>query len=252
MVAYIDSHIHLSDPEYQNDIPLILQQMKTLKIMACCVSVDTSTSISTLDLAKNTDLIFPFVGIHPEHADDDLDAFVSLVEDSHEQISGIGEIGLDPTFSDDNYTTQTKLFETQLELAEKFKKPISIHSRKSIETVFSVMTSYNTSHAILHWFDSSKKNLVRAIDMGFFISYSPVLLYANDKQVLFSKTDQSKVLLETDGPVRFSHCFETKITQPSFIPSLIFCGSKIMDISFDEMALNLEHNFKSYLNIDQI
>ncbi len=252
MTFYIDSHIHLSDPVYQNGTSFILQQMSVLGIKACCVSVNSSTSLDTLELDKTTDVIFPFVGIHPEFTDDDLEAFVSLVEDNHKQISGIGEIGLDPVFSDDDYATQIKVFETQLDLAEKFHKPVSIHSRKSLEEIFSIMTSYDTSHAVLHWFDSSKKNLTRAIDMGFFISFSPVLLYANDKQVLLSHADQSKVLVETDGPVRFSHCFEMKMAQPIFIPSLIFCASKIMDMSFDDMALTLESNFRSFLNIDHM
>ncbi len=102
------------------------------------------------------------------------------------------------------------------------------------------MTSYNTKHALLHWFDGSKKQLQKAMDMDFFVSFGPVMIYANDKQTLLSKTNQSKILVETDGPVRFSRCFEMKSGQISFIPSVIFCASKILEKTFDEMALLLE------------
>ena len=34
-----------------------------------------------------------------------------------------------------------------------------------------------------------------------------------DKQTLLSKTDEAKILVETDGPVRFSRCFEMKSGQ---------------------------------------
>ena len=87
------------------------------------------------------------------------------------------------------------------------------------------------------------------MDMGFYVSYGPVMIYANDKQTLLSKTDLSKILVETDGPVRFSRCFEMKSGQISFIPSVIFCAAKILGKSFDEMSSILEKNSKSYLGI---
>jgi len=133
--------------------------------------------------------------------------------------------------------------------AEKFHKPVSIHSRKSLDNIFEIMTSYNTKHALLHWFDGSKKQLQKAMDMDFFVSFGPVMIYANDKQTLLSKTDQSKILVETDGPVRFSRCFEMKSGQISFIPSVIFCASKILEKTFDEMSFLLEDNTKRFLGI---
>ncbi|MCG3779695.1 MAG: hypothetical protein JW390_20280 [Nitrosopumilus sp.] len=111
------------------------------------------------------------------------------------------------------------------------------------------MTSYDTKHALLHWFDGSKKQLQKAMDMDFFVSFGPVMIYANDKQILLSKTSESKILVETDGPVRFSRCFEMKCGQISFIPSVIFCASKILEKTFDEMSLLLEENTKRFLGI---
>ena len=250
MTWYFDSHIHLSDPQYVPEIDYILKQMEILKMKACCVSMDNENSLATLNLAKTNNHVLPFIGIHPECANDNLESMVSLIEENHEIITGIGEIGLDPNYiTNDDFSRQIKVFETLLSLAEKYKKPISIHSRKSLDKIFEIMTSYDTSHALLHWFDGSKKNLSIAMDMGFYVSYGPVMIYANDKQTLLSKTDLSKILVETDGPVRFSRCFEMKSGQISFIPSVIFCAAKILGKSFDEMSSILEKNSKSYLGI---
>lgn len=250
MTWYFDSHIHLSDPQYTPEIDYILKQMEILKMKACCVSMDYENSLATLNLAKTNDHVLPFIGIHPECANDNLESMVNLIEDNHEIISGIGEIGLDPNYiTNDDFSRQIKVFETLLSLSEKYKKPISIHSRKSLDKIFEIMTSYDTSHALLHWFDGSKKNLSIAMDMGFYVSYGPVMIYANDKQTLLSKTDLSKILVETDGPVRFSRCFEMKSGQISFIPSVIFCAAKILGKSFDEMSSILEKNSESYLGI---
>ena len=251
MTWYFDSHIHLSDPTYATDMKFIFKEMEYLKIKACCVSMNYENSLHTLELAKKNDLILPFIGIHPECADDDLENMMCLIEDHHNHISGIGEIGLDPTYAnnDDDIKRQNYVFESLLSFADKFNKPISIHSRKSLDDVFQTMTSYDTKHALLHWFDGSKKQLQKAMDMGFFVSYGPVMIYANDKQTLLSKTDESKILVETDGPVRFSRCFEMKSGQISFIPSVIFCASKVLGKSFDEMTSLLEINSKSFLGI---
>ena len=251
MTWYFDSHIHLSDPEYTSDMEFILRQMEFLKIKACCVSMNYDNSIRTLELAKKSDLILPFIGIHPECANEELENISKLIEDNHDHISGIGEIGLDPTYVNKNEDAvkQNHVFETLLSFAEKFDKPVSIHSRKSLDDVFEIMTSYNTKHALLHWFDGSKKQLQKSMDMGFFVSYGPVMIYANDKQTLLSKTYESQILVETDGPVRFSRCFDMKSGQISFIPSVIFCASKILGKSFNEMASLLESNSNSFLGI---
>ena len=251
MTWSFDSHIHLSDPTYLPEINLILKQMEFLKIKACCVSVDVQNSLETLSLSKQSNLVLPFIGIHPEYANDDLEKITHLIELNQNNISGIGEIGLDPTYvkNDDDTKRQLQVFESLLSSAEKFHKPVSIHSRKSLDNIFEIMTSYNTKHALLHWFDGSKKQLQKAMDMDFFVSFGPVMIYANDKQTLLSKTDQSKILVETDGPVRFSRCFEMKSGQISFIPSVIFCASKILEKTFDEMSFLLEDNTKRFLGI---
>ena len=251
MTWLFDSHIHLSDSAYLPEIDFILTQMDSLKIKACCVSMNYENSLSTLSLSKKSDLVLPFIGIHPECAYDDLEKINHLIELNQNNISGIGEIGLDPTYcnNDDDTKRQIHVFESLLSSAEKFHKPISIHSRKSLDEIFEIMTSYDTKHALLHWFDGSKKQLQKAMDMDFFVSFGPVMIYANDKQSLLSKTDESKILVETDGPVRFSRCFEMKSGQISFIPSVIFCASKILEKTFDGMSSMLEENTKRFLGI---
>ncbi|MDX1595437.1 MAG: TatD family hydrolase [Nitrosopumilaceae archaeon] len=246
-----DAHIHLSDKFYASNIQSILDGMQEMKIKACCVSVDYSNSIETLNLAQQSDLILPFIGIHPERATDNLQLMIQEIEDNFKQIAGIGEIGLDPTYSnsDDDLKNQLKVFEALLGVAEKFNKPVSIHSRKSLDKILEIMTSYNTKHSLLHWFDGSKKQLKKAMDMDFFVSYGPVTVYANDKQSLMSYTREDKILIETDGPVSFSRCFEMKSAQIGFLPSVVFCASKILKKHYIDVVKLVEKNSESFLQI---
>lgn len=247
----VDSHIHLSDSEYDSDIPSIINCMENMHIKACCVSIDYNTSRKTLELAKKSKLVLPFIGIHPGKTEEDLNILVDLALKNSNKIAGIGEIGLDKTYvtSEEELQRQELVFKTQLSLAEKLRKPVSIHSRKSLWEIFEIIPSYSIQGILLHWFDGNKQQLQKAMDMGFFVSYGPVMVYAKDKQVLLSKTERNRILVETDGPVKFSKCFELKPAHISFISSVIFCGSKVLRKTYDEFSAVLEQNSKNFLGI---
>jgi len=244
-----DAHIHLSDLEYEDDITRILNSMKKIHIKACCVSMDHTSSKKTLELGKKSDLVFPFIGVHPEKAQDDVQPVFELINKNKETISGIGEIGLDPTYSnsDEELSKQEQVFRTQLSYAEKFKKPVSIHSRKSLAEILKILPSYNVPTILLHWFDGSKKQLQQAMDLDCYVSFGPVTVYSKDKQMLLLKANKDKILVETDGPVRFSRCFEDRTAQIDFIPSIVFCASKVLHVNYDELCDVIEQNSKRFL-----
>ncbi|KFM15318.1 TatD related DNase protein [Marine Group I thaumarchaeote SCGC AAA799-O18] len=249
MTWLYDAHIHLSDLEYEQDIPLILNSMKKLHIKACCVSMDYDSSKKTLELGNESDSILPFIGMHPEKAQDDTESMFRLIEENNEKISGIGEIGLDHTYSnsEEELLKQKEVFRTHLSFAEKFRKPVSIHSRKTLDEILEILPSYNIPSILLHWFDGSKKQLQQAMGLDYYVSFGPVMVYSKDKQVLLSKSNKDKILVETDGPVRFSRCFSNRIAQISFIPSVIFCASKVLGINYENMCRILEENSQRFL-----
>lgn len=250
-IMLYDAHIHLSDAEYASEIDLIINSMHKIGIKTCAVSMDNQSSNATLNLAKKSDHILPFIGIHPEKASDDLDSMVSLIEKNTNIVSGIGEIGLDKTYvsNDEQFARQKLVFTKLLEMAEKLHKPVSVHSRTTLNEIFEMIPSYVISGFLLHWFSGSKKQLQKAMDLGCYVSYGPVAIYSQDKQILISNTQKDKILVETDGPVRFSRCFDMKSAHPSFIPSVVFCISKTLGMSYDEAECLLEINSKNYLGI---
>jgi len=252
MIWLTDVHIHLSDDEFSKDIPFILKCMDKLKIRACCVSVDLKSSEKTLELGQKSNLILPFVGIHPENgSSNDLESVVKLIEENSKYISGIGEIGLDKTYvSDlDGFKNQELVFNKMLSIAEKLGKPVSIHSRATLDEILTILPSYSISGILLHWFAGSKKQLKTAMERNYFVSYGPAMVYAKDKQVLLSETNAERILVETDGPVKFSRCFGFKVGQIAFLPSVVFCAAKVFHIPYDDMAYQIEQNCKHYLGV---
>jgi len=252
MIWLTDVHIHLSDDEFSKDIPFILKCMDKLRIRACCVSVDLKSSEKTLELGQKSNLILPFVGVHPENASsNDLGSVVKLIEENSKYISGIGEIGLDKTYVSDlvGLKNQELVFHKMLSIAEKLEKPVSIHSRATLDEILTILPSYSISGILLHWFAGSKKQLKTAMERDYFVSYGPAMVYAKDKQVLLLETNAERILVETDGPVKFSRCFGFKVGQIAFLPSVVFCAAKVFHMLYEDMAYQIEQNCKHYLGV---
>ncbi len=245
--AIYDTHIHLADAAYGPYAHSLTASMDALDIAAFCVSTTAADSALSAELAARSRRIVAFAGIHPDGADGDIEPVAGLVESG--RVKGIGEIGLDPTVTDERgYRRQREVFASMLSLAEANGLPASIHSRRSVDDVLDTLSSYSV-RAALHWFDGNRRQLARAMDMGVYVSYGPVCVYAADKRSLIARTRPEMLLAETDGPVRFSRCFAGRAAQPCHIPSVVLCMARSRRTSYGEMRRTLAANSRRYLGI---
>jgi TatD DNase family protein len=253
-ILLFDSHIHLTDDEYSNYIPQILNNLRALNIRACSVTVDIETSLRSLELFNNStrDVITQFIGIHPEFVETvDLMKFIEIFRNNIDLIDGIGEIGLDPTYlhyKGGTYDKQKEVFNILLSIAEKNKKPVSIHSRKSLPDILETLKTYNLGGVLLHWFAGSKKQLNQSMDMGLYVGYGPVLVYSDEMKMLLRNSRKDRILVETDGPVKYSKCFKGLITlSSSFLISVIKCAGDVLEMTYEETVNTIEKNSESFL-----
>jgi TatD DNase family protein len=202
---------------------------------------------------RTQDVVIPFAGIHPEFAQtEDVTRFIEIVDNNLDSIEGIGEIGLDHAYTGSKeswYEEQKKVFNSMLGLAERTKKPVSIHSRGTLDEILETLRTYDISHCLLHWFAGSKSQLVKSTDMGMFVSYGPVLIYSEEKKVLLKNTPLDRILVETDGPVRYRKCFSNfPSVSSSFLISVVSCVATVLGMTYYETVALLQRNAESYLN----
>ena len=244
-----DIHIHLTDNQYSGYMNHILSSLSMMKIIACSVTVDVETTIRSFNLFNNhRDVIKQFIGIHPQNSDrEDLEKFREIFSSNLQSIDGVGEIGLDGTYNVP-ISRQEQVFHAMLELAESTRKPVSIHSRRMLDSVLEILSSYHIKSALLHWFAGSKKQLAKCMDSGLYVSYGPPLVYSEDKKVLLKKTDRDRFLVETDGPVQYSRCFENKPSiSTSCLVSVVASAAHTIGLSYIDTAELLQNNSKAYL-----
>jgi TatD DNase family protein len=233
----------------------ILNNLRAMKINACSVAVDLNTSLKTLELFGNStrDIVTRFIGIHPEFAGtENITEFITIFNHNSELIDGIGEIGLDRAYVGDDtisYQKQKEVFYTMLRLSETTRKPVSIHSRGSLDEILDVLTTYNTGNALLHWFSGSRKQLRKCMDMGLYIGYGPLLVYSAEKRVLLKNTDIRQFLVETDGPVKYSRCFKGLTPLPSsFLASVVNSASSVLGKTFYDTRDILRKNSEDFFS----
>jgi TatD DNase family protein len=244
-----DVHIHLTDNRYSGYVHHIVSGLDRMKIIACSVTVDVETTIRGFDLFNtHRNVVKQFIGIHPEASGrEDLDRFREIFRSNLQSIDGVGEIGLDNTYNVP-IKRQEQVFSAMLELAELTSRPVSIHSRRTLDAVLEILPSYRIKSALLHWFAGSKKQLAKSMDIGLYVSYGPALVYSEDKKVLLKNTDIDRFLVETDGPVQYSRCFENKpAISTSCLVSVVASAAYTIGISYNETVEMLQNNSKAYL-----
>lgn len=147
--------------------------------------------------------MIPFysIGIHPWHiVKDRIDADLKIIEEklqTHNCLA-IGECGLDKRI-EVPLELQFSIFEKQLILAEKYKKPVVIHCVAAFQEVIALKNKLNISvPMIIHGFSKNIQTAEQLIKEGFYISFGKYLLRNPDLKLVFQKIPNNKFLLETD------------------------------------------------------
>lgn len=137
----IDTHAHI---EEINDLDNVIQRAKmnnVIAIIAVGSSIKSNTDILSL-ASKYNGFIYPSIGIHPIEAETDVKTAITQIISNIDHCVAIGEIGLDYQY-DINKNKQKEIFENMLQISKKIGKPVSLHSRKAWDDVFSLVQTRN-------------------------------------------------------------------------------------------------------------
>ena len=173
------------------------------------------------------------IGIHPWHIvedriDEDLEIIESKLKDK--KCLAIGECGLDKRI-EIPMTLQQMVFEKQLALAEKYKKPVVIHCVAAFQEVIAIKKKMAISvPMIIHGFSKNKETADQLIANGFYISFGKYLLRNPELEVVFKSIPKERLFLETD-------------TIEEGIAAVYELAAKYKNIELEEMKAIVNANF---------
>ncbi len=206
----IDTHIHLDDKRYEEDLDAVLDRAREGGVKRFIIpGADVSTLDRAVEIAeKNSDVFFA-VGVHP-YDKEQFDALKFENYVGHEKCVAIGECGLDYfrlEGSDEEKELekqeQKRVFRSQIELAKKYKKPLIVHIRDASRDSKELMLESGAGEVggVLHCYNADDE-LLSLANEGFYFGIGGVLTFKNAKKLVnvLPRIPQEKLIIETDGP----------------------------------------------------
>ncbi len=143
------------------------------------------------------------VGLHPWHiqlpAQNDI--LLEQVEKTlgFEHVVFMGECGLDKLTNTD-FNEQLRVFEKQVELSEKYGKPLMIHCVKAYNEILQLKNrQFKSMPWILHGFNGNSILAAQLLEAGFYFSFGKILFNEKAKvKEAFYNLPMSNVFFETD------------------------------------------------------
>ena len=235
---YIDTHCHVLS-EYYNNIEVIVKKCIENNVTKIIVSgCDMKSNKEVLELVNKYDIIYGTLGFHPTELEDFKEEYFDfLIENiNNKKIVGIGEIGLDYHYENTDKEKQRRIFNKQLEIAEKFNKPVVIHSRDTIQETYDMLSKYNLKGSI-HCFSGSLEMAKLFIRLGYKIGVG-IITFKKAKNIIkvIENIDLSYILLETDSPYLSPEPYRGSKNDPSNIPIIAEKLASLKNVSIAEVA----------------
>lgn len=113
----------------------------------------------------------------------------------------VGEVGLDYSKEFiDTKMIQRSAFDYICSQSAKYKRVMSIHSRRAEEDVLSLLKVNNVEHAIFHWYSGNKEVAYKIIENGYYFSVNYSMLTSKKGIDLIRAIPLDRLLIETDAP----------------------------------------------------
>lgn len=236
---FIDTHCHVLS-EYYDNINEVVNQCKKNNVNRIIVNgCDINSNKEVLELVSKYDIIYGAIGFHPTELDDFNDEYFEFLENniSNPKIVAIGEIGLDYYYDNTDKNKQKEIFKRQLDIANKYNKPIIVHSRNSIQDTYNILKEYNLFGSI-HCFSGSVEMAREFIKIGYKLGIGGIITYKNAKNIreVVKNIDLSYILLETDSPYLTPSPYRGKINSPQYIPLIASTIADIKNISINDVS----------------
>lgn len=244
----IDTHAHLNDERYKNNIEEIIElaREEDMRILIN-PGVDIATSCSSVELAEKYEFIYAAVGYHPHEAKDATEEIWTQIEalTSHEKVVAVGEIGLDYHYEYSPKAVQIEVFERQIELAKKEKLPIIVHSREAQQDTYDLLNkNKDRLDAVLHSYSGSWEMAKRYLDLGFYISFSGPITFKNVQKLpeIATKIPLDRILIETDSPYLTPVPYRGKTNQPTYVKYVANEICRLRNIDVEDFIENVKEN----------
>jgi len=250
---FIDSHCHLDRlklDKYENGLleeALEAAANENVSEMLC-VAIDLEHIDQVLSIAANNANVYASVGVHPTSYEGEEPTTERLVELAKApKVIAIGETGLDYYYSEDKKALQQSRFIAHLEASKQTGMPVIVHTRDAKEDTLAIIKEHGDPAiaGVLHCFTEDLDMAMRAIDMGYYISFSGIVTFKNavELQEVAKSIPMERMLIETDSPYLAPVPYRGKPNEPKYVPKVAEFIAELRGLTVEEVAAQTAANF---------
>lgn len=249
----IDSHCHLDYFNQPGEQAEVVERARLAGVgELVTIGVTLSQSREAIEIAEKFDNVWACVGIHPNHAADELpvaepEAIAALAR--HPKVIGIGESGLDYFYDKAPRDIQEQNFRANIRAARLSGLPLAIHARAADEDIARILAEERAGghfDFLLHCFSSGRALAEAALEMGGYISFSGILTFPKSQDIrdIAASVPPERLLVETDAPYLAPVPFRGKRNEPAYTTHTAKVLGEIKGMSPEAIAELTTANFK--------
>jgi TatD DNase family protein len=228
----IDAHCHLYSDKYDRDLDEVIQRAKQSLAAVVISAVDPASLRKSLTIrSQHPDFIHVTAGVHPRNAarlnQGELAGFWQAVNNVKQEIVAVGEVGPDFHHTRDSRLRRRQLsvLEEAMAQAENLNLPLVVHARQAEEAALDVVSRCQEP-VLFHCFAGTGQVARRIINLGFYLSFSAILLFNAELQVVATGINLEQVLTETDSPALSPRPSQRR-NEPAFLQTIVSCLARL-------------------------
>lgn len=260
---FVDSHCHLSFPEFTARMPEIRAAMEAAQVdRALCICTTLEEFADVHALALRYDNFWASAGVHPDNegvTEPTLEKLLELA--ALPKVVAIGETGLDYYQMEErkggrsvaDLDWQRDRFRTHIRAAQQARKPLIIHTRSASADTVAILKeegedgSPGAAGGVFHCFTETAEVARAALDLGFHISFSGILTFKNaaDLREVARFVPLDRLLIETDSPYLAPVPYRGKVNTPAYVPYVAKQVAELRGMPVEEVAAATSANFEA-------
>ena len=230
----VDSHCHIDDEKFDYDREEVISNFENDGIdFIVDPASDIASSEKIIEIVKKYDKVYGAVGIHPHEV--------------------IGEIGLDYYYDNSPREKQKEVFRKQLEIAEKRKLPVIIHTRDAMGDTYDILSEFKGKViGVMHCYTGSSEMAKRFMELGYYISISGAVTFKNAVNVreMVKTIPLDNLLVETDSPYLTPEPHRGKRNEPKYVKFTAEKVAELKEMELNDLIYNTNSNVRNLFSIE--
>ncbi|MFI3322896.1 MAG: TatD family hydrolase [Rikenellaceae bacterium] len=180
------------------------------------------------------DCTYCSAAVHPWDVEVVENSILERFEAEIDRFFAVSEVGLDRFHP--NFKKQYQYFEQQLQIAQKYRKVVVVHSVRSHNEVIELLKKYNDVKAVIHSFVGGGEIARKYLDLGAALSFSPLSFRSSKTLEVVESTPICDIFLESDQSGESIYTIYNR-----------YCQIKNMQI--EQVEADIFKNFNTFFNV---